>query len=67
MTDRKRKVMHTTRAVCARFGGVTPMTIYRWERDERMGFPQPTYINGRKYYDDDELDEFDRQRKGAAA
>ena len=24
------------------------MTLWRWEHDERLGFPKPIYINGRK-------------------
>jgi hypothetical protein len=37
----------------------TSRTIERWERDPKLGFPRPTYINGRKYDDPAALDEFD--------
>jgi hypothetical protein len=50
-----------TRNVCARYN-VVPRTIARWERDPKLNFPQPTVINGRKYYDDDALTAFDRAR-----
>jgi hypothetical protein len=50
-----------TRSVCARYS-VVPRTIARWERDPELNFPQPTVINGRKYYDDDALTAFDRAR-----
>jgi DNA-binding transcriptional MerR regulator len=48
-----------TRKVCDRYD-VVPRTIARWERNPELNFPQPTVINGRKYYDDDALTAFDR-------
>jgi hypothetical protein len=55
-----------TRQVCARYG-VCDRTIARWERDPDLKFPQATVINGRKYYDEDALTEWDRaQLRGAA-
>jgi hypothetical protein len=50
--------------VCERYG-VTPMTLWRWDHDANLKFPKPTYIRGRKYRDERELDEFDEARKGA--
>jgi predicted DNA-binding transcriptional regulator AlpA len=47
--------------VCARYG-VHPSTLYNWDRDERLGFPKPIRINGRKFRDEDELEEFDAAR-----
>lgn len=29
---------------------VTDMTIYRWERDGRLNFPVPLWINRRRYW-----------------
>jgi hypothetical protein len=44
--------------------GVCARTPERWERDPKLGFPPPTYINGRKYDDPDEIAEFiDRSRR----
>jgi DNA-binding transcriptional MerR regulator len=55
-----------TRAVCARYG-VCSRTVARWERDQALKFPQPTVINGRKYYEENALTEWDRaQVRGAA-
>ncbi|MBR1156588.1 MerR family transcriptional regulator [Bradyrhizobium sp. JYMT SZCCT0428] len=48
-----------TRQVCARYG-VTDRTIARWERDPELKFPQPTIVNHRKYYDDEQLTCWDR-------
>jgi hypothetical protein len=39
---------------------VSLRTLDRWDRNKKLGFPPPRYINGRKYRDDIELDEFDR-------
>jgi predicted DNA-binding transcriptional regulator AlpA len=34
----------------ARVLNVSTRTIDRWRKDERVGFPAPTVINGRKYW-----------------
>jgi hypothetical protein len=51
-----------TRAVCARYGDKNPRTIARWVRNPDLNFPQPTVINGRNYFDEDELTAFDRAK-----
>ncbi len=43
-------VMVTAKQVYARYGGISEMTLWRWLRDERMNFPQPMMINGRRYW-----------------
>lgn len=48
-----------TRQVCERYG-VSDRTIARWERDPSLNFPQPTVVNNRKYYDDEQLTNWDR-------
>ncbi len=40
---------------------IVDRTAERWEKNEALGFPAPTYINGRKYDDTDKLDEFDHR------
>jgi predicted DNA-binding transcriptional regulator AlpA len=52
--------------VCRRYN-VTPMTIWRWDRDPRLGFPKPIYIRGRKYRDERELDAFDESHRKESA
>ena len=47
--------------VCRRYG-VHTSTLYNWDRDEKLGFPKPVRINGRKYRVEDELNEFDAAR-----
>jgi DNA-binding transcriptional MerR regulator len=51
-----------TRQVCRRYG-VTDRTVNRWERDQKLNFPQPQIINGRKYYAEDGLTAWDRARQ----
>lgn len=60
MTPDKRYVLR--KAVRARFGDCSTMTIWRWEHDEDLGFPQPIMINGRAYYDLDEIEAFERRQ-----
>jgi hypothetical protein len=33
----------------ARYLGVHPKTLPRWDRRPELGFPAPIYLNGRKY------------------
>lgn len=50
--------------VLARYG-ITDMTLWRWLRDKDLGFPQPKKIRGRRYFEGDELDEFDARQEAA--
>jgi hypothetical protein len=54
--------------VAARYG-VTLRTVDNWLADDKLGFPRPIVINGRKFYPEHELDEFDRRAtfRGAGA
>jgi predicted DNA-binding transcriptional regulator AlpA len=55
--------------VAARYH-VTDMSIYRWERDPRLNFPQPIRIGRRKFWDEADLEAWERSRavsKGEAA
>lgn len=40
----------SARDTARRCGGVSRMTIYRWQRDPRVGFPAPVSINNRNYW-----------------
>lgn len=44
----------TAKQVQARYS-ISHMTLYRWEHDAEMGFPQPMIINRRKFYRIDAL------------
>jgi hypothetical protein len=56
----------TTRRVCLRYG-VSDRTVARWERDPDLRFPQPLLVNGRKYFDEDELTRWDRANASRTA
>jgi hypothetical protein len=47
-----------TRAVCARYD-IVDRTLARWMRNPDLGFPVATNINGRLYFDEVALDEWD--------
>ena len=48
MTDESELI--TARTLRHRFGGVSDMTVWRWCRDEALGFPTPLRINKRRYW-----------------
>ena len=50
-----------SRVVCERYS-ICGRTLSRWEQATELDFPQPTVINRRKYYDEDDLIEWDRKR-----
>jgi hypothetical protein len=45
--------------------GISPMTRWRWEHDTELNFPQPTIINGRKYWCLEALEDWERARAPA--
>ena len=47
------------------FGGVSQMTLWRWLHDESLGFPKPTVIRNRRYWDASEVETFRNQMVGA--
>lgn len=40
----------TATQVRQHFGGISDMTLWRWMRDDRLGFPRPDVINRRRYF-----------------
>jgi predicted DNA-binding transcriptional regulator AlpA len=52
----------TRKQLKARYGGVSDMTIWRWEHDPELGFPTAVEINGRKYFDLALVEEWERRR-----
>ena len=62
---RPRKLI-PNKEVCARYG-VHPITIDRWKRDPKLGFPPGYKIRERNYQDEAELDEFDARQRVAAS
>lgn len=54
------------RQVWERFG-VTDRTLDRWLSDERLAFPRPIRVNGRRYFRANEITAWERNRAGVAA
>lgn len=53
-------------AVRSRYG-VSDMSLWRWLRDPRLGFPRPMRINGRQFWKLASLEAWDRSREEEAA
>ena len=51
-----------TRQVRARYGDKSERTIDRWINNQELGFPKPTMINGRRFWDEDALVSWERER-----
>jgi predicted DNA-binding transcriptional regulator AlpA len=47
--------------VCARYG-VSAMTVWRWLKNTALGFPSPTFINKRRYWDLSKLQAWEASR-----
>ena len=65
MTEPTSKALLPAKRVRARYD-VSDMTVWRWLRDEKLNFPKPLIINGRRYWPEAELDAFDAKQRVAA-
>jgi predicted DNA-binding transcriptional regulator AlpA len=46
--------------------GVSDMSLWRWQKDQSLGFPKPLRINGRRFWKLSELEAWEVSRmKGA--
>jgi len=54
-----------SRAVRRRYGGRSEMSLWRWSRDPKLGFPQPIYIQKYRYWRLSDLIEWERNRPQA--
>jgi hypothetical protein len=50
----------TQAQVGERYGGRNPRTISRWTQDPKLGFPQPFYVGRTPFWDEDVLEQWDR-------
>lgn len=50
----------------AMFGSVSDMTLWRWLQDESLGFPRPTVIRNRRYWDADAIEGFQQRTINSA-
>ena len=55
-----------SRDLKARLGGVTDMTLWRWQRRADLEFPRPVIIAKRKYWDAADVDAFIARQERAA-
>lgn len=51
----------TSHQVRARFGGVSSMTLWRWAKDDKMGFPIPMRLNRRKLFNLADIEKWERE------
>ena len=51
--------------LCERFG-VVAMTINRWLKDPELNFPQPYFIQNRRYWTLAEIERWERERAAAS-
>lgn len=49
------------------FGGVSDMTIYRWLKDAKLGFPKPVFICTNRYWRLAEIEAFVKAQEKARA
>lgn len=49
--------------VCARFG-ISERTLSRWQKDAALGFPEPTYLWGRRWWPESEIVNWDTRQFG---
>ena len=50
-----------------RYDNISEMTLWRWERDQKLGFPKAIDINGRKYFDLAAIEAWERKRAAQPA
>jgi len=48
--------------VRTRYGGMSDMALWRWLRDETLGFPKPLIINNRRFWLAAALSDWERKR-----
>jgi DNA-binding transcriptional MerR regulator len=51
---------YLTRGKVAKLFGVTTRTVRRWERRAALNFPHIAMINGRGYFDQEDIERFER-------
>jgi len=56
----------TSPQVCARYGSISTVTLWRWLKDATLGFPEPTRINKRRFWKLADLEDWERRRAAPA-
>ena len=55
----------TAKQVRFRFGGISTMSLWRWSKDQKLGFPRPLIINRRRFFRLDEIEAFEGRTEKA--
>jgi predicted DNA-binding transcriptional regulator AlpA len=65
MSDVAARTFVTAARVRDRYG-ISDMTLWRWLRDPKLSFPKPITINGRRYWREDVLSQWEGTRELSA-
>jgi predicted DNA-binding transcriptional regulator AlpA len=60
------EVTYLPAAAVRRRYGVTDMSLWRWLRNEALSFPKPIVINGRRFWLQSSLEDWEASRSAAA-
>ena len=58
ITEQGPDTLFTARQVRVRFGSISDMALWRWQRDEELNFPKPILIKKRRYWRAGDIDAF---------
>jgi len=47
--------------------GISEMTLFRWQKNEKLSFPRPMVVNRRKFFSEDEIAAWERERAKVSA
>lgn len=53
--------------VRVRYGGITPMTLWRWQNHDELEFPKPLFVGNLRLWDEAQLEEWEAERKNKPA
>ncbi|KSV90945.1 hypothetical protein N181_09760 [Sinorhizobium fredii USDA 205] len=60
------QVYLTTSQVLQRYS-ISEMSLWRWQKNESLGFPRPMIVNKRKFFKEEDLVAWERERARASA
>jgi predicted DNA-binding transcriptional regulator AlpA len=62
MPNQQERARYVRNGQLARYLNVSPMTVFRWQRDKSLNFPKPSIINGNSFTDLDAVDAWMKDR-----
>jgi len=54
--------MFSARQVRKHIGNISDMTLYRWLHNERLKFPKPIVVQNRRYWHEEDIDRWLKER-----